>query len=308
MKKGLLFASVVLLALGVSASASGTVRTLLTGRDIKDGSITSADIADGTLKLKDLSESARVALAGNAGSKGVQGEAGPIGPTGAPGSTGSAGAIGPQGASGPQGPTGPQGPAGATGSQGAAGHDGADGSSGTDGTNGATGPQGPQGAAGPQGPQGVVGPQGPAGKDGGLYFPSLVDINPLPLASHESGWSRIWINTSSVNNGYLTNCCDDPDATGDSVEWDIPLSQGDWRMQVIYATDVNAGVMTFSLDGNDIGTIDGYGAYDLNDTATFDSIHVDSSGTHALEVRIDSKNESSTGHFGYVAWIRLVKS
>jgi hypothetical protein len=382
MKRWLLVATtLVVVTLGISATASGTVRALITGRDIKDGSITSADVANKSLQLQDFSPGATSSLTGPAGPAGAQGEPGakgdkgdtgitgprglqgspgstgatgpmgltglmglmgPIGPSGLMGATGAIGPEGPMGASGaagaagaagatgaagadgaqgPAGPAGPQGPKGDTGAQGprgdtgSAGHDGADGHAGKDGADGANGSAGADGAAGatglqgpagPQGPQGPQGPEGPAGKDGGVYFPALVDVNPLPMANHENGWGRIIMNGNSVNGGYRTTCCDDPAATGQSLEWLIPLGAGDWRMQVLYATDMDAGIMTFSIDGNDIGTVDGFASYDPNQASVVGPFHVASSGTHTLKVRIDSKNDASGGTFGYLSWIRLV--
>jgi hypothetical protein len=83
---------VVGIVVGVLAGVgSATAAKLITGKDIKNGSIA----------LKDLSKKARKTLRGARGSQGIQGIAGPQGPQGIPGETGS------------QGPEGPAGPAGA---------------------------------------------------------------------------------------------------------------------------------------------------------------------------------------------------
>jgi hypothetical protein len=92
----MLVAVVALLA----ALAGGAVgATLVTGEQIKDGSITGKDVKNGSLQLNDLSKLARTSLR----AVGVAGQAGPAGPQG------------------PQGPTGPQGPAGLRGSAGVVG-------------------------------------------------------------------------------------------------------------------------------------------------------------------------------------------
>jgi hypothetical protein len=118
-------------ALGGTATAASV--TLITGREVKDGSLSGADLADrsvgarklarhslsgnhvrlgslttrevkdGTLKLEDLSSTARAALTGGAGATGATGPAGPAG---------SQGPAGPQGTAGSQGPAGPAGAAG----------------------------------------------------------------------------------------------------------------------------------------------------------------------------------------------------
>lgn len=120
---------VVLLVVALVSAGGGAVAArLITGKDIKDGTVTGADVKDASLKYVDLAPATRSRLTG------PQGEPGPQGPTG---DTGPAGGAGP---AGPKGDTGAAGPAGATGAQ------------------GQQGPQGPQGPQGQQGPQGPVGP------------------------------------------------------------------------------------------------------------------------------------------------------
>ena len=101
----------VILAMTGSAFAA---RALITGRDIKDGSISRADLSRRAVKS-------------------LKGERGPAGPAGRDGSVGPAGPQGSTGPTGSQGPTGPAGPRGAP---------------------GASGPQGDQGEQGEQGPPG----------------------------------------------------------------------------------------------------------------------------------------------------------
>ncbi len=67
-------------------------------------------------------------------------------------------------------------------------------------------------------------------------------------------------------------------------------------------------IMTFSLDGADIGSVDAYGAaIEQNARANISSIAVATSGMHTLRVRTDAKNAASSNYFGYLVWLRLVK-
>jgi len=95
----LLATAAVLIATPLAAPARDAVRHLVTGRDVKDGS----------LEARDLSASARRAL------RGARGARGPIGPAGAAGLPGAAGQPGPAGPQGPAGERGPQGEPGAAG-------------------------------------------------------------------------------------------------------------------------------------------------------------------------------------------------
>lgn len=111
----------VVLAMTGSAFAA---KALITGADIKDGSITRADLSGKTLKS-------------------LKGKRGPAGSDGFTGARGPQGDDGPQGPAGPAGPQGPQGPRGGVGD---------------------TGSQGPTGRTGPVGPRGDQGSQGTPGQ------------------------------------------------------------------------------------------------------------------------------------------------
>ncbi len=123
---------VVALVLATGGTATATTVKLITGSDVKDGSLSGADLANhsigagklkprslraaaiargslttlevrnGTLKLADLSGGAVAALEAAAASTG----AGPAGATGPQGPQGPAGPAGPQGATGPPGSSG----------------------------------------------------------------------------------------------------------------------------------------------------------------------------------------------------------
>ena len=121
-------------------SGAAQATSLITGKDVKDGSIHRADLGAGINHRLD-----RLATSGAQGLPGKDGK---------------------DGAQGPAGTDGAQGPAGKDGAQGPAGKDGAQGPAGKDDA------QGPAGKDGAQGPAGKDGAQGPAGKDGvsGMYY------------------------------------------------------------------------------------------------------------------------------------------
>jgi hypothetical protein len=100
-------------ALGGSAYAAVTV----TGKNIKDGTVTGRDVKNRSLGTNKLSTTAVSSLAGQ------RGPAGPEGPQGARGPAGPTGPIGPNGETGPAGPAGPAGPGGPQGPSGVSGWD-----------------------------------------------------------------------------------------------------------------------------------------------------------------------------------------
>ena len=84
----------VFAALGGTATAAGT---LITGKDVKDSSLSGKDVRNGSLGTADLSKQARKSLKGAKGSTGAAGPAGPAGAAGPAGVAGPAGAVGPAG-------------------------------------------------------------------------------------------------------------------------------------------------------------------------------------------------------------------
>jgi len=88
---------IVVLAFVVAGATSATAAMIITGAQIKDGTVTSKDIKDKSLKLKDFAPGAKTGLTG---ATGPQGPAGPKGATGATGPQGTPGVPGLPGVSG----------------------------------------------------------------------------------------------------------------------------------------------------------------------------------------------------------------
>src|SRR6187551_3842434 len=126
-----LIVAVIAVVFAMTGSAFAA-RTLLTGSDIQDGTITRADLAPSAQTAK-----AKRGPRGPRGLRGAQGDQG---------EQGSQGLIGPRGERGPTGATGLEGPVGPPG------------------TTGAIGPKGDQGDKGDPGDPGVQGPPGPPGQ------------------------------------------------------------------------------------------------------------------------------------------------
>ena len=134
----------------------------------------------------------------------------------------------------------------------------------------------------------------------------LVDVNPVPRASDSHLWQNVQINSQAWNNMYRSSF-----PAGDQtsyLEWQLPLAAGTWTMEVTHVRADDAGVMAFSVDGTDVGSVDAYApVIEHNVRATISSITVASSGMHTLRVRTDAKNIASSNYFGYLVWLRLVK-
>lgn len=74
-----------------SATSGATAALVITGKQIKDNSVTTYDVKNGTLKTQDLAAGAVSALKGATGPTGPQGATGPAGPQGPAGAPGLSG-------------------------------------------------------------------------------------------------------------------------------------------------------------------------------------------------------------------------
>ena len=98
--------AVAYLALFVALGGSAYAAVTVTGKQIKDGTVTGRDVKNRSLGTSKLSPSAVSSLIGKPGPAGPQGDRGPQGPAGATGPRGETGLAGPAGPAGPQGPSG----------------------------------------------------------------------------------------------------------------------------------------------------------------------------------------------------------
>jgi hypothetical protein len=108
---------VVLGGSSVAKPAARAAATLITGKQIKNNTVRSADLRDNGVRSSDVRDGSLLTADFAAGQlpNGPAGPVGPQGPQGAPGpqgAKGEQGSAGPPGAAGPQGATGPQGQAG----------------------------------------------------------------------------------------------------------------------------------------------------------------------------------------------------
>lgn len=141
-KRHIKTAGAVVLAGALFAAGSmgaAAAKDLITGDQIADNTITSKNLAGGSVGESELKNGVLKGIKGEKGDDGKRGPRGETGPQGPAGESGTAGAEGVRGLQGEQGPQGIQGPQGPRGSDGAPGLNGANGTNGTDGTDGVSG-------------------------------------------------------------------------------------------------------------------------------------------------------------------------
>src|SRR3954451_7016296 len=105
------------IALFVALGGTAGAAVLMTGKNVKDGSLTGADIKNGSIATADVKDGGLLAKDFKPGELvgGARGATGPKGDQGSPGADGAAGAPGVAGGQGPAGPAGAGGKAGPAG-------------------------------------------------------------------------------------------------------------------------------------------------------------------------------------------------
>ena len=171
----------------LAADAVASVAKLVTGAQVKDGSLTGRDIHDGSLTARDFAAGALGA--------GKDGAPGPQGPQGATGASGPAGPKGDTGASGPGGPKGDTG------------------------AGGPAGPKGDKGDAGPAGPKGDAGAAGSSISWKGAY-----NVGSDYLKGDAVGFDgRSYIAKANVTGCHAALCAVTPPSAS---SWDVLAEKG----------------------------------------------------------------------------------
>jgi hypothetical protein len=139
-------------------------------------------------------------------------------------------------------------------------------------------------------------------------YPTFIDIDPTTRAADDHLWSGVIVTGAKWNNAFRSSFDEGGDSTS-YVEWRLPIGAGTWDMEVTHVTSPDAAILTFSLDGVDIGSVDSYAPAPivLNVRGNVLGIPVPSSGMHTLKVRTETKNAASVGFYGYLHWLRLVQ-
>lgn len=166
----------------------------------------------------------------------------------------------------------------------------------------------------------IVTPQSPGGGASAEY-PWIVEINPMWAASSNTNWNDIYLSNDAtapesmggasatgarfpLNAGFFNT-----GAQNDEASFNVVLGAGTWDFRLLTSTFNNAGIITVSLDGTSLGTLDQYSAG--NDTGVKQSITgftVASSGKKVLNLKMASKNAGSTGYYAIIHYIWLIRT
>jgi hypothetical protein len=131
----------------------------------------------------------------------------------------------------------------------------------------------------------------------------IVDIDLFAAPKSSTTWSTIAINAGRIYQADL----DSTGAQNAALTWDVWLTAGTWRIDVMHVVGTDRGIYTVSLDGVTAGTIDGYSVSHLlpNQLGAITGIAVATTKVYELKVLMATKNASSSNYYGAIQKIRL---
>lgn len=93
------------------------------------------------------------------------------------------------------------------------------------------------------------------------------------------------------------------------VEWERVLGAGTWSMRVQHATTSGGGIITPSIDGVDLSTIDTYSAGSVfTAQTTITGIVIATTGAKLIRFRVNTKNASSSAYDQRIAAVTFTRT
>lgn len=112
--------------------------------------------------------------------------------------------------------------------------------------------------------------------------------------------------TDQLYAGCFTN---NSHAINDEYNWlNVKLQKGTYKISVLGFHGSNRGITTFTYNGNTILTFDGYNAANTVNQYHSDTFVLASNTSATIEMKILSKNASSTGYYGTASYIIIERT
>lgn len=127
---------------------------------------------------------------------------------------------------------------------------------------------------------------------------------PVPGSAISGSWSIV-----DSDDRLYRGSFESAGANTDFIEWPVVLGAGTWTLQVMGTTYLESGIMTCSLDGSTIGTMDWYSAGAVNNVRKYVSdFAVAASGKKSFRIATSTKNASSSGYTVRVQHIAFTRT
>lgn len=160
-----------------------------------------------------------------------------------------------------------------------------------------------------------------AATGGGAEYPWIVEINPMYASYADTNFHDIYLSNDAtapqvmgsasgtgarfpLNAGLFNS-----GAQNDEVSFYVTLGAGTWSFRMLSGTFSNAGIVTVSLGGSSIGTLDQYSSTNYAGVkGEITGVSVATSGKKTLNLKMASKNGSSSGYYAIIHYIWLVRT
>lgn len=150
----------------------------------------------------------------------------------------------------------------------------------------------------------LVGPEGhidvSALAENGTYLPYSVMVAAQQREQSRNNATTLAADSAAIYGIYRIL----PDIQNTYAEWEVLLAAGTYTLTMAHRQGPDRGIYTVSIDGVDIGTVDGYAAAGANSIATITGLAI-AAGRRKVRLTMATKNASSTGYTGYFNGIAL---
>lgn len=140
-----------------------------------------------------------------------------------------------------------------------------------------------------------------------LHLPWVVEFAPwvpVPGSAISGAWG-IQDSDDRLYRGDFNNA----GANTNWIEWPVVLGAGTWTLAILGTTYLDGGILTCSLDGSTIGTIDQYsGGVVVNARGFVTDFVVATSGKKAFRIATATKNASSSSYQARIAHIAFTRT
>lgn len=131
-----------------------------------------------------------------------------------------------------------------------------------------------------------------------------VDISPyIPTSIVAGSWSIVVGSSTSVQQ-YISD-----GNQNDEIQYKVFLQAGTYSFSIVSDKDVNRGIYTVSIDGTSVGTSDAYSSTRVYVAVlTLTGITVATSAVHTLDIKMATKNASSSGYYGTLSLFTFIRT
>ena len=131
-------------------------------------------------------------------------------------------------------------------------------------------------------------------------------IDPFLDPNVQTNWSTINLNGNHPLGANKAST----GAQNATISWDVTLTAGTWKIAVRFPAAADQGIITVNLNGSSQGTIDTYGTGGGPVNWSYGEVTatVTTTGRHTVELKMATKNGSSTSYYGRISRVTFYRT